>query len=204
MKKLLFILLMEQAIFSVHGQEQPKKAFFPLFFIVAGPNFSTIGGGDSWKWAVLGPVAGVGCSIDPGEKDHIVYRAEANLSIIGAKYDEGGGYPGSTGKVTLTYVNVPLVIQYKRGNFFAEGGVQPSFLAGAKDKYASNNEDYKYNTKSFDMGIPIGVGCVFMHSLGVNLRYVHGLSKINKDNDEKDRNRVISLRFFWLLTFNKK
>ncbi|MBL0355839.1 MAG: hypothetical protein IPP72_02665 [Chitinophagaceae bacterium] len=51
----------------------------------------------------------------------------------------------------------------------------------------------------FDVGIPVGVGYVFAKTVGINFRYCHGLSNVNKNDPAKDHNRVFLLRLFWVL-----
>ena len=69
------------------------------------------------------------------------------------------------------YLNFPLTGRYMFGdNFYGEFGLQPGILLSAKDKY--NGESYEWNewVKTFDLGIPLGVGYDFPNNFGVGLR----------------------------------
>jgi hypothetical protein len=88
--------------------------------------------------------------------------------------------------------------------FLVEAGVQPGFLISAKDKYGGQSYDFKDQVKSFDFGIPVGVGYYFLNTFGVGVRYTHGLGNLNKDGSDKDHNRSFLLRLFWVFDNNKK
>jgi hypothetical protein len=90
-----------------------------------------------------------------------------------------------------------VVTRYDFGNgFFAEAGLQPGFLLSAKDKFENVSYDYKDYVKTFDLGIPLGVGYEFPNNFGVGFRVTPGLTSINKGDyaSYKDRNFVFAIR----------
>ncbi|MBI1342862.1 MAG: outer membrane beta-barrel protein [Terrimonas sp.] len=201
MKKKIFQLLVFLLPVLVFSQDKDKKVFMPRFFVTGGANFSSISPGDSWKWALPGLHVGAGIFLDPGKDGHIMYSGQVSYDMLGSKYDEGY----YKGKVVLSYINLPLMFHYRAGQgFFAEFGVQPGINTSAKDHYDGNTDDYKDYINSFHFGIPIGVGYVFSNSVGFNLRYMHGLSNIEKDaTDGKDYNRAFTVRALWTLPYKK-
>lgn len=117
--------------------------------------------------------------------------AGLNGSLQGANYEEDNGL---NGKVSLFYVNLPLVVRYQTpGGFYGEAGIQPGLLLSAKDKYNGITEDYKDFVKKFDFGIPIGIGYEFKNNIGIGVRLIPGLTNINTYDDIKDHNFVIGL-----------
>ena len=55
-----------------------------------------------------------------------------------------------SGKVSLTYIDLPIMYNYQSENgFYAEVGLQPGFLIGAKDKFDGGSYDYKESIKRF-------------------------------------------------------
>jgi hypothetical protein len=178
------------------AQDKKRESIRPAFGILAGLTGSTItGDDDSYGKLLIGWQAGVLIMIDPGVTDKFIFSGEANVSSEGSKYDD----VYASGKVVLTYLNIPLMAHFRDPlGFFAEGGVQPGFLLSAKDKYDGNSDDYKDYVNGFDFGIPIGIGYMFVKRVGVNLRYTFGLSNMNKGDNAKDHNRVWGLRVFYL------
>jgi len=178
------------------------------FSAVAGISKSSIvGESESWK----DPVGGMGGVIVTFAKilnESLWFRAELNLSMQGAKWEEeNAGMGVISGRVNLLYLNLPVVARYQHeSGFFGELGIQPGFLLSAKDKYEGTSEDYKDYVNAFDFGIPIGIGYEFKNNLGVGLRVVPGITNINKDPDgestAKDRNLVAALRVTY--AFKKK
>lgn len=190
---LLHLILICCGFCFAQGKKQGAR---PSFGIVGGVTGSTIGGDNgSYNGLLIGWQGGVLMFLDCGKPDHFVFGAEANVSSEGSKYDD----VGVSGKVVLTYLNVPLVAQFRDPlGFYAEAGVQPGFLLSAKDKYNGNSYDYKDNVNSFDFGIPLGIGYIYHKKLGINLRYIIGISDLNAADNAKDHNHVWALRLFYV------
>lgn len=121
-----------------------------------------------------------------------------NFSMQGAGWEDDWGEGTETGVTRLWYLNVPLTARYPFGNgFYAEAGLQPGFLLSAKDKWDGESVDWGDWVKTFDLGIPLGVGYDFPNNIGVNLRVIPGLLNINEGeyaDSYKDRNFVVALR----------
>ena len=115
----------------------------------------------------------------------------------------GGALSGGWDKYdyNMGYLNIPIVANY----YFAEGwaikaGIQPGFLLSAKVKVdgvggtPSVDTDVKDNCKTFDLAIPLGISYEFSNFV-VDGRYNLGLTKINKNGDESNKNNVIQFTF---------
>lgn len=183
MKKSIFILsLVLVSVFL----SQPCASQIDL---VLGLTKSSIVGSPSWQ----DPIGFQVGAIVPVLKinDMISLRAEANLSLQGAKWEE---YDLS-GRTNLMYINLPVVLRYQiESGFFGEAGLQPGLLLSAKDKYEGTTDDYMDHMNKFDLSIPIEVGYEFKNNFGVGLRVIPGINDITKDADDKDRNLVFALR----------
>jgi hypothetical protein len=165
------------------------------FSVVAGVSKSSIyGDSESYKDPV-GGMAGVIVNFARILDESIGFRAELNLSMQGAKWEDDWGEGLVKGSTNLLYLNLPIIARYQfKNGFYGEAGVQPGFLLSAKDKYEGASEDVKDYFNKFDFSIPLGVGYEFKNNLGVGLRVVPGLSNINEDDSAKDHNLVATLR----------
>jgi hypothetical protein len=106
-------------------------------------------------------------------------------------------------KVTynLNYINVPVLLQYMFDNGFRlEGGPQIGFLLNAKTKTGSvtvNNTSFK----STAISIPLGLGYLTSSGVGLDARYVFGLSNINdSENGPTIQSNVFQLGLFYQLS----
>ncbi|MEO5888655.1 MAG: porin family protein [Ferruginibacter sp.] len=129
---------------------------------------------------------------------HLALQPEIVYSQQGAK----GTGSGAEFKSKLNYINVPVLLQYMFDNGFRiQAGPQLGFLATAKQKIGNNAAtDVKGYYKDFDFALSGGVSYVHPSTgLGVDLRYVHGLSNINKNTTIKSTNRGGQLGIFYLI-----
>jgi hypothetical protein len=132
--------------------------------------------------------------LDYGSPDHFVLGVEANVSSQGSKYS----HVAYSGKVILTYINIPIVAQLRDElGFYAEAGLQPGLLLSAKDKYNGTTDDVKGDVHSFDFGLPFGIGYIYRKKLGISVRYIFGVSDINSAEHSRDYNRVWAVRLFY-------
>ena len=148
----------------------------------------TVYGSDKW-YDPVGLQAGI---IYPFYRinNFLDLRAEANVSMQGAKWEEDD----AKGRTNLVYINVPVVARYQSDfGFFAEAGIQPGFLISAR-KYEGTVDNIMVNMRKFDLSFPIGAGYEFKNNFGVGLRVIPGLSDITRYASGKDRNFVIALR----------
>jgi len=183
MKKSIFIqvLILVSASFSNPCASQVD--------VVLGLLKTSIIGSESWQDPIglqvgaIVPVANI--------NDMLSFRAEANLSMQGAKWEEYS----LSGRTNLLYINIPLVIRYQtESGFFGEAGIQPGLLLSAKDKYEDVTESYMDHMNALDISIPLGVGYEFKNNFGIGFRVIPGINDITKDEDDTDRNLVFALR----------
>lgn len=172
MKK-LFLGLAVAASSLVFAQEKAKSTSPVAFGVKAGLNVSTISGGDSNGKA--GFYGGLFANIPVASSFSV--QPEVLYNGVGAKAD---GLEDL--KVNLSYISVPVMFQYNATpEFYLEAGPQFSFLVDSKFKYQSASVDANDYIKSFDFGIGIGAGYFFTPNIGVNARYVAGVTDIGKE-----------------------
>jgi len=172
----------------------------PLQAIVGAQVSSLPGEDESYR-----PLAGfqAGCIMPIARFNQFTQlRAELNGSMQGANYEEDYGL---NGKVSLFYINVPLVVRYQfKSGFFGEAGIQPGFCISAKDKYSGTTYNYKDHINTFDFGLPFGIGYEFNNNFSIGIRVIEGLSNINSTGDKKDHNFVMALRGTYSFNGKKK
>jgi len=97
----------------------------------------------------------------------------------------------------LGYINIPVLLQYMFDNGFRiQAGPQVGFLI-------SSDNDIDYNP--IDLALSIGASYVVPSTgFGIDLRYNHGISDINKSSAVKSNNRGIQLGLFYLFGHNSK
>ena len=117
--------------------------------------------------------------------NHWAFQPELVFSAQGAKNHN------------LDYINIPVLLQYMFDNGFRiQAGPQVGFLI-------SSDNDNDYNP--IDLALSVGVSYVVPSTgFGIDLRYNHGLSDINKSSDVKSTNRGIQLGLFYLFGHNSK
>ncbi|AZB26324.1 MULTISPECIES: porin family protein [Chryseobacterium] len=174
MKKILLGLALVAGTFSFAQKTSNNTASSPVRFgLKAGLNVSTISNYDVNSKA--GFYAGAFATI-PVAQDFSV-QPEVLYSGVGAKSKHD-----SSDKLNLDYIAVPVMFQYNAlPNLYVEAGPQFGFLVSAKSKFNNGSVDVKDATKGFDFGLGLGAGYYFTPNIGVNLRYVAGLTDIVKD-----------------------
>jgi hypothetical protein len=97
------------------------------------------------------------------------------------------GYKIGETDYSINYINLPVMAKvYALKMFSLEAGPQVGFKIS--DNFEGNAGD---NLETFDTAFAGGLGLNFPFGLGINARYVMGLSEIVKDSDAK--NQVIQL-----------
>lgn len=108
---------------------------------------------------------------------------------------------------TLGYINIPILAQYMFNNGFRlQAGPQLGFLVSAKEKYNRITVDQKDKYNSTDISFVAGLGYLSPSGLGIDGRWIFGLSNINENsNGIKARNNVAQLGIFYMFnhTANK-
>ena len=118
---------------------------------------------------------------------------------------EGAQKVGNSGiNYNLNYLNVPVLLQYMFDNGFRlEGGPQIGFLLNAKRKAGDVTvDDDGFKTTAFS--IPLGVGYLTSSGVGLDARYVFGLSNISdSENGPIIQSNVFQLGLFYQLSDSK-
>jgi outer membrane protein with beta-barrel domain len=158
------------------------------------PNSNTTTNTDSKLGFNLGVLAHLHASKTWAIQPEIMY------SLEGASYKTSLG----TTHINLNYINVPVLLQYMfKNGFRLEGGPQIGFLISAKEKtpnVAVTNNDFEATAVS----IPLGIGYLTSSGLGLDARYVFGLSNINEDkNGPVVQSNVFQLGLFYQFTDSK-
>jgi hypothetical protein len=134
-------------------------------------------------------------------------QPEAYYSMKGATYSEGGG----TLTLSLDYFEVPLLFKLL---IPVEGSsVRPSIFAGPAVGFnttanfkvevddQSQETDIKDQVTSTDFSLAFGGGVGFMvgkNELGIDIRYILGLSSIDDTSDNLDlKNNVINFNAYF-------
>jgi len=193
MKKIILALVvLTTSVFVSNAQVQ--------FGLKAGVNFSTLGGDDAdfdGKKTNTGfNVAGLAV-IPFGE--NFAFSPELQYSA-----NQGLEYRESPAEynLNLSYINIPLMLQYRNSGFVAEVGPQVGFLTAAKMKMKAGNledeEDVKDDVKSTDFAANIGLGYVLPAGIGIQARYSLGLGKIDKEDESEIKNRVFSINLVYI------
>ena len=157
------------------------------FGLKAGANLSSVSNLDDSK-AKFGFYAGAFANIPIAESFSI--QPEVLYNGKGVGYDG----PGDA-KMTLDYISVPVLFQYKATpQFYLEAGPEFSFLISSKVKSDAGSADFKDFVNGFDLGIGLGAGYNFTSNFGANIRYVAGVTDIAKDNEgDSAKNGVFQL-----------
>jgi len=167
MKYLLIVLLATVATLTGNAQIQ--------FGIGAGVNFSSLIGPHATGSGIKVGFQGGGLVAIPIASSFSL-QPEVNYSIQGNK-SIPNGFAYDTKQ---TYINVPVLIKYKRASgFFAETGPQIGFLLSANISGGPGSGDVKSIYKPAALSWAFGLG-YFVKSVnaGIDARYNLGLSNI--------------------------
>lgn len=115
-------------------------------------------------------------------------------------YSNQGAVAPSGAKLTLSYLNIPVLFQYMFDNGFRlQAGPQVGFLMSAKSKLNSSESDLKKDLTSTDVAIAAGIGYVHPPSgIGFDVRYNFGVSNINKNSTVQSMNNGLQFGLFYL------
>jgi hypothetical protein len=204
MKK-VFTLFFVLSLFSVMSYAQMQVG------VKAGLNIANIGGSDADQL--------VGQSLDSKTafaggvffmyqfSDMFAIQPEAYYSMKGATYSESG----ADLTISLDYIEVPLLLKFIipikgsniRPSIFAGPSVGFNTTAKSKVEYQgqSMENDFKDDTKSTEFSLAFGGGIGFPvgnGELGVDIRYILGLSTFDDSSDPYDlKNNVINFNLYY-------
>ncbi len=203
----IFILLVLSSLFSLNAQSNLR------FGAKGGINFANVVGDFSEKFTNRTGFHLGGTAEIPVLKKFF-FQSELLYSIQGTKNNE---FPvdGPLTETKLEYLNIPLLGKY----YLMEGlslmaGPQVGFLLSAKNEITPSGfidgpaqtyeEDVKKYLNTVDIGMALGAEYRFAFGAFLQMRYIIGLSNINKSStewvlgnfyfpDTKNRNRVWQL-----------
>lgn len=177
------------------------------FGVKAGANFSSLSKGFDYQDTkiLVGVHAGVFANI--ALSDQFNLKPELLYNGLGSKVEYAQNQIGSEYTRRLDYISIPLMLEYRFvPKAFLEAGPQLSYMINAKEKYTllNGSETTAKISKDFlnklDFGIGIGAGYNFTDKIGVNVRYVAGVTDIYKYNDgDAVRNNNIQLGLTYLI-----
>ncbi len=141
------------------------------------------------------------------------FRTGFNLGLLGhihindvwalqpEVYYSTQGFNANTTKVRTGYINIPILLQYMFANGFRiQAGPQLGIMTSAKLEAAGVTSDFNDNYKAMEAALSVGISYVHPpSSIGVDLRYNHGLTSINESDAVKVYNRGIQLGLFYLI-----
>ncbi|AZA83535.1 PorT family protein [Chryseobacterium lactis] len=195
-KQLLSLCIVMGTMALAQSTEKPK------FGVKAGANISSITGSDSKS--KFGFYAGAFANIPISSVVNI--QPEVLYSEQGAKAKDKyyfGGLAVTDMKQTLGYINVPVMVQYNAtSKFYLEAGPEFGFLINAKaeENFIGTplSRDNKDSLRIFNFGLGLGLGYKLMPKLGVNARYIAGLTDIAKyggGDNSKNTNFQLGLNY---------
>ncbi|MEO9147260.1 MAG: porin family protein [Ginsengibacter sp.] len=165
-------LMLAASLFLIVGVTKAQHSGVH-FGLKAGMNASSLSNTNSDT--KIGFNAGVLAHIHTSSKSWAI-QPELLYSLEGAK-----SKANSDVKTNLSYLNVPVLVQYLFNNGFRlEAGPQIGFLMSAKNKVGGSSTDIKdaFNTTNFS--IPVGLGYLTRYGLGFDARYNFGITDITK------------------------
>jgi len=161
------------------------------FGIKAGVNIANLKGEDKNTDTKVGLHAGGLAHIHLSRR--WAMQPELLYSSQGGKVD----ILNSTQKVNLDYINIPVLFQFMFDNGFRlQAGPQVGFLVNAKSKVGSSTTDIKDNYKTVDFSLPIGLGYLTSSGIGIDGRWVPGLSNISEGSSDV-KNNVFQIGLFY-------
>jgi hypothetical protein len=188
MKKTLLAIVSLVSLSFAHAQTQ--------FGAKAGLNITTLSGDGATNFSSSIAVhAGMFANFAIDKKFSI--QPEAVLSIEGAKLSIG-----ATGRLSGTFINVPVLAQYNAGSgFILQTGPQIGLLMSANLKYTGEpSQNVKDLLKSTNFSWAFGTGFIPKASkVGFSLRYNLGLSNMFAGAGPTNRTSVWQIGSFIML-----
>jgi hypothetical protein len=87
--------------------------------------------------------------------------------------------PGGTTKTNFSYLTLPILFEYKTTNkFYFQLGPELNYLIAAKMKNSTIDNSVADSYKKFDISLAGGLGYNISKKIGLETRYIFGLSQI--------------------------
>ncbi|MBD2768737.1 PorT family protein [Hymenobacter sp. BT664] len=156
------------------------------FGVKAGASLTTLTGSGSENVAnKIGFNGGLLANVRFG--DALAIQPEVLFSMKGSQFKDDSKY-----KTNLSYIDIPVLLQYNADGLFFEAGPQLGILASAKFTNGDESEDIKKGIETIDFGYAVGLGYKLESGPMFGLRYNGGITNINKETD-KVRNSAFQL-----------
>jgi hypothetical protein len=106
--------------------------------------------------------------------------------------------------ITLDHINMPILFQYLFDNGIrAQAGPQLGFLMNANVVHEGAVVDLKKRFKKVDFGLSAGLSYLYApYSIGVDIRYNLGLSKISTDDFYRSKNKGLQVSIFYQFRYD--
>lgn len=183
MKKLSLLLVFVGLVaFSSFGQRIGVKA---------GLNMATVAMDGDVDTKML-PGIHLGAVAEFEFSENLAFEPGLLFSQKGTDYDVDGDM-----KTRLSYLDIPLNLRYKMGNFFAQAGPQIGIGLSGTQEFGDEEEDIEFGSdddqlKRLDFALSFGVGMNF-NQFQVSANYGLGLANLSNWDDDDLKNRVISV-----------
>ena len=191
MKKISLLVFTALITVVSFSQEKPK------FGLKGGLNLGTVGTNgnnpDSRTSFHLGGLAHIHLAPEWALQPEVVFSGQG--------YEVNGSYHEK-----LSYINVPIMVQYMFNNGFRlEAGPQIGLMVDAERELkngTTSDRDKAYET--IDLGAGLGASYLTDSGLGFGARYNLGLTNINDASSGDIKNRVLQLGVFYLFDHQHK
>jgi hypothetical protein len=206
-----FVITSAGIFFFLYAQTQ----IFPG--IKAGVNFATAET-KGWKNEMRPGINFGGLAFFSVSKNFFV-QPEILYSLKGYKFSSSGSGDIYSGTATLNYLNIPILFGFTTSGNFSNAlsiyaGPEIGFLLSGKSKRGNTEDDLKHIFNKTDIGIVFGAALHFSDQIGMEARYIYGLTDLGVityiDNlgniimqQKEGGNRVIQLGLFYLLGTKK-
>lgn len=169
------------------------------FGLKLGMNLMTLGG-DDVEDADLKSKIGfhAGGIVNIPVSDNFAIQPELLYSGEGAKMEDGD----DRANYNLSYINVPIMLQYVNSGFHAEFGPQVGLLVAAKLDTkiggVNNDIDIKDQLKGANFSLALGAGYRLTNGFGFGARYTLGLGNIADAPDAEIKTRGFQIGISYL------
>jgi hypothetical protein len=139
--------------------------------------------------------------------------SQEHATLAEASYNIADIFFSAESRLSLHYLNVPVLLRAKLGPAYVEAGPQSSVLLGGRQTGTITTGGWGANTTTreldravtegnqrFDVGPCVGIGAQLPAGLGLNVRAYWGLTTLNKervlfDGDHKRQSLQASLTY---------
>lgn len=120
--------------------------------------------------------------------NHLAFQPELLYTMKGAKLKYNNDFVEGTGRFSLNYIEVPLLVVLNPvKNVNIHGGVYVATLTGVRIKNESDADQFDFekeldkdNFENLDYGLVAGLGTDF-NKVSFGIRYEYGLGKVGKE-----------------------